>query len=193
MSNVRMKYELYVLSLWLLFLLIIIVTIKIPVCFGDDCSAVNARELMLDNVVPLFAFLFLLAGVEYYRKFKFHVSGGSTLSRKVVKIQDMNYEHLTFLTTYIIPLICFNLESVRYTVALVVLLVVIGVIFVKTDKYYTNPTMALLGFKLYQADIETRTTTREQIIIVTLDDLLVGDSVGCFELDDKVNFARKRA
>jgi hypothetical protein len=59
------KFELYILSLWFLFLLIIVVTIDIPVCFKDECKFIGLVELMARNVVPMVATLFVLLGVLY--------------------------------------------------------------------------------------------------------------------------------
>ncbi len=50
---------------------------------------------------------------------------------------------MTFLTTYIIPLVCIDLTKIRYVIVLVVLLVLIGFIFVRMDLYCGNPTLLL--------------------------------------------------
>lgn len=35
------KFELYIVSLWLLFFLIIVVTADIPICFGENCTFIG--------------------------------------------------------------------------------------------------------------------------------------------------------
>ncbi len=98
------------------------------------------------------------------------------------KVEDLSYEHLTFLTTYIVPLICFNLDNVRYIVALFVLLFVIGQIYVKTDKFYANPTLAILGFRLYKLEVDgvskvmittQRINELDKIVFTTIDEKFV--------------------
>lgn len=186
------KFELYVLSLWFLFVLIIVVTVEIPICFEPSCRFIGYGELLSNNVVSLIALVFVLAGVLFYYRFKYRVAGSKALPVKIVKIQDLNYEHLTFLTTYIIPLICFNLSSVRYLLALGILLLVIGAIYVKTDKFYANPTLALLGFRIYQSELHTRTGDRPQITLISLEKLVEGDSIDYQALDEKIYFVRKK-
>ena len=105
-------------------------------------------------------------------------------------MEDANYEHLTFLTTYIIPLICFNLTSVRYVIALFVLLIVIGIIYVKTNKFYANPTLAVLGFKLYTATINKKNAPIKATII-TRSTITNGSNIRYIELDNNVYYARK--
>jgi hypothetical protein len=97
------------------------------------------------------------AYTPYYWRFDYKIAGSMSIPVTIVSVEDINYEHLTFLTTYIIPLICFNLTSARYLIALGFLLIVIGAIYVKTDKFYANPTLAILGFRLYSAVVRKRT------------------------------------
>lgn len=185
------KFELYVMSLWFLFFLIIVITVDIPVCFGDVCRFIGFFQLFQQNIVPIVALLLLVFGVVFYYRFDYRVSGSKKIPIKVEKIEDLNYEHLTFLTTYIIPLICFNLTSTRYLIALAFLLVVIGIIYVKTDKFYANPTLAVLGFRLYKVTVNTRTGTKENVVVITKDRLCESDQIKTLELDKKVYFARK--
>jgi len=185
------KFELYILSLWLLFFLIIVVTADVPVCWGENCSFVGWSTLAKRNFIPLLSLGLLLIGLFYYFRFDYRVSGSTKIPAKIEIIEDLSYEHLTFLTTYIIPLICFNLTSIRYVFALIFLLVVIGVIYVKTDKFYANPTLAVLGYRLYKVTVKTRTYTKDNIVVITKDRLSKSDQIRMLDLDDKVSFARK--
>lgn len=82
---------------------------------------------------------------------------------------------MTFLTTYIIPLICFDLGSIRDSILLIVLLVLLGVLFIKTNLYYLNPSLALIGFNIYIADIKYKGTTIPETIILSKTKLKKGD------------------
>ena len=191
LSGVWEKLELYILSLWLLFFLIIVVTANVPICLGENCSFVGWGYLLKNNIIPIAALIFLISGFVFYFRFNFRVSGSKRIPSTIVKIEDHNYEHLTFLTTYIIPLICFNLTNYRYVFSLVFLLFVIGVIYVRTDKFYANPTLAVLGFRLYKVTIKTRSSTKEDIIIILKSRVSVNDKIRLLDLDEKVSFAMK--
>lgn len=184
------KFELYVLSLWLLFLLIIVVTIDLPICFEPDCSFVGWKLLAGRNIVPIIALVFIGLGALYYFRFDYKISGSQSIPVKVVAVEDINYEHLTFLTTYIIPLICFNLTSERYLIALALLLVVIGIIYVRTDKFYANPTLAVLGFRLYSASVTRRTGEEVKVTLITRDRIKSGETIRFLELDERVYYAK---
>lgn len=184
------KFELYILSLWLLFLLIIVVTIDVPICFQSDCSFIGLRALATRNVVPVIALLLLGLGALYYFRFNYKIAGSQSIPVEVSSVEDINYEHLTFLTTYIIPLICFNLTSERYLIALTLLLIVIGVIYVRTDKFYANPTLAVLGFRLYSAKLTRRTGEEVKVTLITKDRIEDGDKIRFLELDSRVYYAK---
>jgi hypothetical protein len=184
------KIELYIVSLWLLFFLIIVVNLEIPICFGNDSTFVGWANLFKKNKISILSLCFLFAGLFFYFRFEYRISGSKKLPVKILEIEDVNYEHLTFLTTYIIPLICFNLKNTRYLIALAILLSVIGVIYVKTDKFYANPTLAVLGYRLYKVTIKTRLSMKKDIIVVTKDTLVKADQIKTLSLDEKIIFAR---
>jgi hypothetical protein len=188
--EIWVKFELYILSLWLLFFLIIVVTANIPMCFGEGCKFIGWETLLKNNLIPIAALCLLIFGIVFFLRFDYRISGSKKLPVQIIKIEDVNYEHLTFLTTYIIPLICFNLTSARYVFALVFLLIVIGIIYVKTDKFYANPTLAVLGYRLYKVTIKTRLSIKEEIIVITKDRLSESDQIRMLDLDEKVSYAR---
>lgn len=193
MGSVRTteKFELYILSLWLLFLLIIIVTIDIPLCFGGGCKFIGFEEIISRNIVPVVSAAFIGLGFLYYLRFDYKVSGSASIPVEISSVEDVSYEHLTFLTTYIIPLICFNLESVRYLIALFVLLFVIGIIYVRTDRFFANPTLAVLGFRLYSAVVKRRTGKEVKVTLISKGVLSSGDKIRFLELDARVYYARR--
>ncbi|ATX79133.1 hypothetical protein Ga0123461_0707 [Mariprofundus aestuarium] len=192
-NQVIEKFELYIVSLWLLFLLIVVVTVDIPICFGDGCTFIGFGELLNRNVVPAVAIIFIVFGMIYFLRFNYKIAGSKSNPVTIESVEDMNYEHLTFLTTYIIPLICFNLTSTRYLIALGVLLFVIGIIYVKTDKFYANPTLAILGFRLYSAVVTKRTGEKVKVVLITKSHLQDGKYIQYLELDSRVYFAKERS
>jgi hypothetical protein len=190
MRKVWEKFELYIVSLWLLFVLIIVVTVDIPFCFGNGCEFLGFWRIISINIVPLVSLMVILFGLLFCARFNHKVSGAGSIPVEISSVKDLNYEHLTFLTTYIVPLICFNLSSVRYLVTLAVLLVVIGIIYVRTDRFYANPTLALLGFRLYSAKMTRRNGVESEVVIISKDRLKSDDMISFLYLDENVLYAR---
>ena len=186
------KTGLFFLSLWLLFILIIIITVDIPVCFSDDYVFVGFGYIISHNIIPLLCILALLIGAFSYYDFRFQMDGSPELSFEITEIENIDYEHLTFLTTYIIPLVCFKFESLRYQIVFAFILTVIGIIYVRTDLFYANPTLAILQFRIYKVDGKFRDGKfRREKILITKDTLKKEDNVKYLRLDDRIYYAFK--
>jgi hypothetical protein len=184
------KIELYLISLWLLFLLIIIVTINIPVCLGENCTFIGTKEIITKNLIPIFALFFLLIGILCVYRFKYKISGSEQTPITITNIENKNYEHLTFLSTYIIPLIAFDLTKLRYFFVLIILLLAIGVIYLKTNLFYSNPTLAILGYRIYKADAKFRTENRMNIILISRENLALNQKVSYRKIDENIYYVR---
>ncbi len=194
LSNTLDKIGLYILSLLILFVFIIFLTLDIPYCFGDGCQFVGFSALtgvVLKNFSSVLSLLGLVAGLYFYFRFENEVNGGSLNVMKIEKSNSESYEHLVFLATYILPFIGFTFDGPRKTIAYFLLLVVIGFIFIKTDKYYANPTLALLGYKLYKTDASCRGAQYKNMVIISKSELHDGDQVNFKFLSKSVCFARK--
>ena len=152
MTNTRRKIDLYILSLGLLFVFFVIISFKFPdsQIALDDYKAWMA--LLIANPIPVISIIMLGYCFFAYKKFDFDLRGATDIPFEIKKIESISYEHLTFLATYVIPLISFDFGSGRQMIVLTLLLVVMGVIYIKTDLFYANPSLALLGFHIYRAD-----------------------------------------
>ncbi|MDR6300630.1 anti-phage protein KwaA [Mesonia maritima] len=186
------KIGLFFLSLWLLFLLIIVITAKIPMCFTDDCEFIGLYQLTTSNIIPIFCLVALIIGLIAFLDFRFQMKGTPELSFKITELENIDYEHLTFLTTYIIPLVCFQFENFRYIITFIVILFVIGLIYIRTDLFYANPTLAILGFRIYKISGEFRNgEKRNGKILITKNTLSVDDRIKYFKLDERIYYATK--
>jgi hypothetical protein len=69
------KTEMYVLSLWFLFFLMIVVTAQIPICFEPECSFIGFPKFLSENLVPLVSSVFVVAGLFFYFRFDYKIAG----------------------------------------------------------------------------------------------------------------------
>ena len=144
------KIKFFVVSLWLLNILILIQTVKIPVCIGEGCYFVGTYSLLKTNIVPILCLIVLCSSAFFHYNFKYKVAGTAKGPLRVVKIEPLNYETLVFIATYVIPLAGFNFNEIRQVLVFFVLLGSIGLIYIKTNIFHTNPSLVLLGYKLYR-------------------------------------------
>ncbi|MEX1190821.1 MAG: anti-phage protein KwaA [Brumimicrobium sp.] len=186
------KIGLFFLSLWLLFMLIIIITAEIPLCTASNCEFVGWPYLVKNNIIPIFCIVALIIGLISLLDFRSQMNGTPELSFEITEIENIDYEHLTFLTTYIIPLVCFQFENLRYIITFILILFVIGLIYIRTDLFYANPTLAILGFRIYKISGEFRNgENRKGKILITKNVLCEKDRIKYFKLDDRIYYATK--
>lgn len=190
MNSVFGKVNLYVLSLGLLFLFIIIITFDPIVATSRLTSLDGWIDVVKINYVSLIA----LGGMVYcgfaYLLFLHQLKGATDLPFEIKKIESVEYEHLTFLATYVVPLISFEFGSGRQLLVLGLLLIAMGVIYVKTDLFYANPSLALLGFRIYRVDGHFKTGDRQGIVVICRSKLAEGQKATYIKLDDKIYFAK---
>ncbi|MFA7275876.1 MAG: anti-phage protein KwaA [Pseudobdellovibrionaceae bacterium] len=191
MSNTRRKIDLYILSLAVLFVFFIIITTKLPVDEFCISSFLSWWKLVQDNVVTIISLILLGYSFFAYKKFNFDLQGTTDIPFEIKKIESINYEHLTFLATYVVPLISFDFDIGRQVIVLFLLLVVMGVIYIKTDLFYANPSLALLGFHIYRADGNFKMGDRDGIVLICRGKLSVGQKVAYIKLDERIYFVRE--
>jgi hypothetical protein len=75
------------------------------------------------------------------------------------------------------------------------LLLIIGIIYIKTDLFYANPTLALLGYNIYEMtgsrNIEIKKDTYEHIVVITKNKISSNDEIQLLFLSDNIYFGRK--
>ncbi|NIJ46617.1 hypothetical protein FHR24_003107 [Wenyingzhuangia heitensis] len=185
------KIGFFILSLWLLFVLIIIITFDFTICF-KNCEFIGFEKLFFDNITPAVCLIFLFLGMVSFLDFLFINRGSPELSFEITEIENIEYENLTFLTTYIIPLVCFNFDNIRYVIVFIIILIVIGAIYIRTDLFYSNPTLALLQYRIYKVNGNFRNDkSKENLIIITRTDLSIEDRVSYIKLDNRIYFGFK--
>ncbi len=191
MSDTRRKVDLYVLSLGLLFVFFVIITATFPegrIVFSDLEAW---KRFLAPNAVTVVSVLMLCYCVYAYKRFEFDLRGATDIPFEIKKVEGINYEHLTFLATYVVPLISFDFASGRQMIVLALLMIVMGVIYIKTDLFYANPSLALLGFHIYRADGSFKNGDRQGIVLISSGRLQPGQKVSYIKLDERIYYVRE--
>lgn len=184
-NDVRLKVKMYILSLWLLFCFVIIATFD----YTDLCAKkINWCVVLTGNIIPIVCVVMLVVCIVFYFQFRHELNGTTMLPLKVTKVCNRNSDYLAFLATYILPLVFVNFSSKRQVVILILLLIAIGFMYVKTDMFLSNPTLALLGYKIYEIQTED-----EKIcgVMVSQSDIEIDESIRYIRLDRNAFFVRR--
>lgn len=189
-TDTTLKLHFYIMSLWLLFVLLFLLTVDIPISFSKDAHFIGVMPLLKRNWFAFISLLLALLGIVFASMERRKWAGVSNPPYEILSVKNENYEYLTFLTTYIIPLICIDLTKARYVIVLGVLLVLIGFIFIRMDLYYGNPTLALMGYRLYRAEIK-ECEAPDGIILISRDRLNKASSIKWIPIDEYVWIAKE--
>lgn len=189
-SNSLLKIRFYVMSLWLLFFLVAICTITIPNFEGVEAIKQKIVLVLSENIFPIISILMCIVCFILLLFTKHEWKGVNNPPHKIQEIKNENYEYLTFLTTCIIPLVCIDFDNIRYIIVFCALLLVFGIIFIKMGLYYGNPTLAIMGYKIYKVKVESPKVSNE-IIVITKDKLSKGASIKWIKMDEFVWVAKE--
>lgn len=145
---VLLKLSLYCISLWILMLMLIVFKIDVSK-MSIKPSLYECLEFIKKNIFSCICLGIIIFGMIGFVYFRDCLKNAKELPVEVEECESVNYENLSFLATYVIPLVCFPMKTAREIFVLFGVIVIIGCIFVKTNMYYTNPSLVLLGFNIY--------------------------------------------
>ncbi|MDI6619223.1 MAG: hypothetical protein QME45_11225 [Clostridiales bacterium] len=113
-----------------------------------------------------------------------HVSG------EILSIQSKNEQITSYLVTYLLPFMGFNLNNAEDDIALLIIFIIIGVLYIKADLIYINPVLMILGYNIYDVVFKNG---RRRILISKrkLNDLRVIGKIEYYELLDRTIIIEK--
>ncbi|HDT6006625.1 TPA: hypothetical protein QHC37_005143 [Klebsiella michiganensis] len=193
-SRPYLKTVLYILSLWLLFLSLLIMSYdKVLIknvwdyIFTENFTFPSS-SLRVRNIVFIVSLVFIFIGAIILIILANSFGSGWSVACTVSDISNENHEHLEFLTTYIMPLVFTDVDSKRTVLNLGLMIFVIGAIYVKTNRFYSNPSLAILGFRIYKANVHDRGVKKCTIICRGV--LKSTDSIKYIKIDDETYLAK---
>ena len=193
-SRPYLKTVLYILSLWLLFLSLLIMSYdKVLIknvwdyIFTENFTF-SISSLKVRNIVFIVSLIFIFIGAIILIVLANSFGSGWSVACTVSDISNENHEHLEFLTTYIMPLVFTDVDSKRTVLNLGLMIFVIGAIYVKTNRFYSNPSLAILGFRIYKANVHDRGVKKCTVICRSV--LKSTDKIKYIKIDDETYLAK---
>jgi hypothetical protein len=185
----KQKFRFYILSLFLLFTILFI--IKVPYSFKPSSKFVGFSSLFSDYLIVVICGFGMVSGLCYFWKFKNNYESGTTITpMAVTEVANINFESVTFLATYIVPLACIDLDKERSCLMLITILVLIGWIYIKTNLFYTNPTLAIWGYHIYRISAYNSSENKKDIIVIGRKKISLHDHLRLKEIDDNIFLAK---
>lgn len=186
------KIKLYIMSLWLLFVLVLVATINIPICFSKDSEFVGWAKIITPNNIVAFSCLFLiLLGILFYYQFNRKLNGSPDgLPLQLIKIENINYEYVSLFMT-LISVIAFDFTTIRGAILFALVIIILGAIFIKTEMFYSNPSFAILGYYIYRVTTNHNEIIPENSILIARGKLKINEKVDYLKISDSVFYCQK--
>lgn len=144
------------------------------------------KALKITDIVFLICVFISVIVIIYFRKI---IIGTKKLPEKVISSKQEKEVSLVFFATYILPLVTIDINSFNDFLAFFIILILMFVLCWKTELWYTNPILSILGYKIYtikcEKDIDEKT-------IISRENIKVEDFIEKKTITDEVIFARKR-
>lgn len=178
----------------LLMVLVFFSTFSVPVYFGDNWKFCGWTEICtLHNYVAAGALLMIFLGLFFLWGFNYHIKKSyDNLPVKITEIKDLDKEYISFFFTLISCLVV-DFNDWNGIVSFLFILIIFGILFVKTDWFYANPCFACLGYHIYRvdADANAKDAVPDGTIVISKDKLMKGDSIHNISLSKNVLFTSK--
>ena len=147
---------------------------------------------LLSNVLKITDILFILCiiissiVIIYFQK---NTNGAKKIPSKVVKIKQEKEVSLIFFATYILPLVTIDINCFNEFLGFAIILILMFILCWKTELWYTNPILVILGYKIYTIKCE-KSISEERV--VSRDNIKVDDYIEKKNITNEVIYARKR-
>ena len=183
------KFKLFSISLIAMWVVLLVKNVDIPVYFGTDAQFVGfSRFLTYGNVIALASFVMLAIALYSIHQFNYRLKGSpDSLTISLTAVEDRSVEYVNVLATVVtlISVILVPTESHRDFIVFILMIVVIGICFMRTNLYYNNPLFAALGYHLYTVGSASDKLPVGSIAI-SRKKLTVGDKVVSYHISDNV-------
>ena len=191
--NLHTKICFYLLSMALFFVIVAILGTHIPIYFGDDSKFIGIVGSLTNKgiIIPVICLIALIYATCFAIFLRHRIKGSGLGPITINKVENVNNDILAFVGAYLLPLVSFSLsEDWRHLVVLLLLFVVIGIIYIRADIYYTNPTLLLLGYRVYRIEGIFNGETIEKIVI-SYGKLQKNDLIRSIAIDDNTYYVKK--
>ena len=188
-----MKTKLTVLSLSPLCLLTIIMNFKF-VYVTSTGQMLSYNQFINTNILTIIlltiCLIWFLVSIFLYVYFKFMVSFGKTGGYTIEKITEDKEAGLNFFLTLILPLLLGDLNEWQNAASFVVIFIIIFILLMKTNLFYANPVLTLLGYHVYKLNFKENPSIYEQCIVVAISKISKKDTIEYKKMADNILFAK---
>lgn len=122
----------------------------------ETLSKLIAHPLCITFFLEIFCLLWVICSICSIREFAASqradfVSQGESL----VEIEKISDSGVTFFMTYVLPMAMDNLDTLKGIIVFGILMIMLFLLMWKTNLYYQNPILTVLGYEVFSFKFET--------------------------------------
>lgn len=114
------------------------------------------HPLLITVVLEVFCFLWIIYSIYSVRYFeKSQRSNFVSVGESLINIEKIQDSGVAFFMTYVLPMAMDDLDTLRGFIVFVILMVMLFSLMWKTNLYYQNPVLTILGYEIFSFEFET--------------------------------------
>lgn len=158
-----------------------------PIC---ALTKVVSHSAFVTLILELFCLLWIIYSIYGVREFEKSqranfVSAGESL----IDIEKISDSGVTFFMTYVLPMAMDDLDTLKGLFVFAILMIMLFALMWKTNLYYQNPVLTVLGYEVFSFKFETTQLTEyrgKECIGITRNTVSVGHSIKRKKISDNV-------
>lgn len=187
------KIGFYLLSMVFFLVIVIILGTSIPIYFGCDWVFMGWSTVFSKGViVPVICVFLIILAIFFCLWLNMWKNGSRMGPVTETEYDNISSDVMSFVASYFFPLVSFNLGTTwRHIIVLALLFIMIGIIYIKADIYYCNPTLLIFGFRTYKVKGKFGENADFEKIIIVRGRMNNGDKFKYIPIDSNTCFAYK--
>jgi len=144
-----------------------------------------------ENILVVIGLIFFIVIYFFFLLFLKNNEKMATIKIKVLNVSNKTGDYfLGYLSLFMISLIGFSFASIEDMVVALLTLIFLGIVYIKNDLYYINPTIYLTKNYIYKLSYKYNERC-QTIIAITNKKLKDGDIIDIYLSDYKFTFVKK--
>lgn len=181
-------YQVYFYNLSLVPLYLTFIIQEISVDSFLPLTADHYKTIASQNIVSIVLFILVLISVSAILYINREIKYGLRNPQQYSNIKPADFEHLAFISTYIIPLVAFKFDTPRDILVLCFVIIFMGLIYIRAGLYYLNPILLLFGYKIFKA---TKSSGEEYILLTREKSLTGSQNLKYIDFGGNIHYVKK--
>lgn len=141
--------------------------------FNEKKEFIGVLQVIKNNYISMLCLFLIILSLVFLISFGIFRKKGLENPETIQKLSNINEMNLSFFITYILPLVTMDINDIKSMIVFIVIMLFIVMLLTKTNLYYANPVLSLLGYNIFEID----THNKNKIIVIIKDDISKNEKI----------------